>query len=254
MYSRDDEHAGVISSASRAEGCGEACCARMRSAASMALVTLALFGTATLGLASPAQGGTGAPATTAAPPPDPQPPPPPPKPDPKPQPPAPAPAPPPAPPPPPPPPPAPQPTAPATVVPTPPPPPPPATAPRRQKKVAPAAKGPNRSQSRTNRARPPTRADTPQITAGGGASVEVLAPTTPPATDVDGTGAGAPSGVLALVGALFVLGLGLVFVSAVPPGRVPWPVVSEPLYLHRSDLTVVGIGTIALGLLVAVLL
>jgi len=37
--------------------------------------------------------------------------------------------------------------------------------------------------------------------------------------------------------------------SAVPPARIPWPVVSESLYGHRSDLAVVGLGSIALGLL-----
>jgi len=56
------------------------------------------------------------------------------------------------------------------------------------------------------------------------------------------------SGVFVVVLMLFALGLLFVSASAVPPGRVPWPAVSESLYLHRSDLTVLGIGTMALGL------
>ncbi|HEV2713189.1 MAG TPA: hypothetical protein VGU26_08840 [Gaiellaceae bacterium] len=36
--------------------------------------------------------------------------------------------------------------------------------------------------------------------------------------------------------------------SAVPPSRVPWPVVAEPLFFHRFDLALLGIGTIAIGL------
>jgi hypothetical protein len=56
------------------------------------------------------------------------------------------------------------------------------------------------------------------------------------------------SGVFVVVFSLFALGLLLVSASAVPPARMPWPALSESLYLHRSDLTVLGIGTMALGL------
>lgn len=56
------------------------------------------------------------------------------------------------------------------------------------------------------------------------------------------------SGVFVVVLSLFALGLLLVSASAVPPARVPWPTVSESLYLHRSDLTALGIGTLMLGL------
>jgi hypothetical protein len=35
----------------------------------------------------------------------------------------------------------------------------------------------------------------------------------------------------------------------VPRARIPWPVVSGPLYLHRSDLAAIGMGTIALAFL-----
>src|SRR5262245_26573728 len=65
------------------------------------------------------------------------------------------------------------------------------------------------------------------------------------------------AGVMVIFGALIALGFLVVGVSAVPPRRVPWPVVSEPLVAHRSQLATLGIGTIALALLclnVAVLL
>lgn len=65
------------------------------------------------------------------------------------------------------------------------------------------------------------------------------------------------SGVLVVFVPLFTLGLLLAAASAVSPARIPWPVLSRPLYLHRTDLAVIGIGTIALALLclnIAVLL
>jgi hypothetical protein len=45
--------------------------------------------------------------------------------------------------------------------------------------------------------------------------------------------------------------------SAVPPRRIPWPVLAGPLFVHRGDLVAIGIGTVALALLclnIAVLL
>jgi hypothetical protein len=48
---------------------------------------------------------------------------------------------------------------------------------------------------------------------------------------------------------LVALGLILLVSSAVPARRVPWTFISEPLFLHRSNLAVVGIGAIAVGLL-----
>ena len=57
-----------------------------------------------------------------------------------------------------------------------------------------------------------------------------------------------PGAVLIFV-PLFVLGFLLVGASAIPPGRVPWPAVAEPLYLHRFDLAAIGIGTVAIALL-----
>ncbi|HET9324386.1 MAG TPA: hypothetical protein VFO03_10950 [Gaiellaceae bacterium] len=66
-------------------------------------------------------------------------------------------------------------------------------------------------------------------------------------TDTNSTAAGA--GVMAFFGVLVALGFLVLGVSAVPPRRVPWPVVAEPLIAHRSDLATFGIGTIALALL-----
>ena len=49
---------------------------------------------------------------------------------------------------------------------------------------------------------------------------------------------------------LLVLGLLLVGLTAVPPTRIPWPAIAEPLYLHRPNLAAIGFGAIALALLV----
>ena len=49
---------------------------------------------------------------------------------------------------------------------------------------------------------------------------------------------------------LLVIGLLLVGLTAVPPARIPWPVLAEPLYLHRPNLAAIGFGAIALALLV----
>ncbi len=57
------------------------------------------------------------------------------------------------------------------------------------------------------------------------------------------------SGALFVFVPLFILGLLLAAASAVSPARVPWPAISKPLYLHRTDLAVIGTGTIALALL-----
>jgi hypothetical protein len=65
------------------------------------------------------------------------------------------------------------------------------------------------------------------------------------------------SGAVVVLVPLFVLGLILLGAASVPPARLPWPVVSEPLYVHRSNLAAIGVGTIALALLclnIAVLL
>lgn len=56
-----------------------------------------------------------------------------------------------------------------------------------------------------------------------------------------------------------IVAFGLLFlaVSAVPPRRIPWPTVAAPLFLHRSNIAVIGIGAIAIALVclnIAVLL
>jgi hypothetical protein len=58
-----------------------------------------------------------------------------------------------------------------------------------------------------------------------------------------------PSGVPALVLPLLGLGLLLLGASAVSARRVPWPALVVPLEAHRLDLAAVGIGAIALALL-----
>jgi hypothetical protein len=57
------------------------------------------------------------------------------------------------------------------------------------------------------------------------------------------------SGVVVLIAALSALGLLMLGAAAVPPARVPWPELARPLYVHRSNLTAFGIGTIMLALL-----
>jgi hypothetical protein len=48
--------------------------------------------------------------------------------------------------------------------------------------------------------------------------------------------------------ALFGLGFLILGLSAVPPMRVPWPVIAQPLFIHRFDLMLIGVGTIAVGI------
>ena len=245
--------------------------AARRAHAQIGLATLAVLGLCALGFASsvalagqasPQQVTTGeattatttAPstaATTTAPAPDPKPPPPP-KPDPKPKkatrvtpPPAPPPAP------------SPQPEAPQSAPPTavaPPPPPAPAppALPTRQKttKVAPAVTRPDRRARlrSTKRAHAPSR-ERSQFAA----DAEALAAPAPQLSETDSR----VSGPLLAFLPLFCLGLLLLAASAISPWRVPWPAISEPLYLHRANLASIGIGTIALALLclsIAVLL
>ncbi|MGH3064468.1 MAG: hypothetical protein ACRDMK_09025 [Gaiellaceae bacterium] len=57
------------------------------------------------------------------------------------------------------------------------------------------------------------------------------------------------SGVVFVFAALCALGLLVLGLSAVPPRRIPWPVLAGPLFVHRGDLVAIGIGTIALALL-----
>jgi hypothetical protein len=78
-----------------------------------------------------------------------------------------------------------------------------------------------------------------------------------PGTRLATESAPAASGVAFVFAALSALGLLMLGVSAVPPRRVPWPVLAGPLFVHRSNLAAFGIGTIVLALLclnIAVLL
>lgn len=48
-----------------------------------------------------------------------------------------------------------------------------------------------------------------------------------------------------------LVGLGLLLLAgafAVSTRRVPWPELAEPLYAHRVDLAVIGVGAIAVAL------
>jgi hypothetical protein len=55
--------------------------------------------------------------------------------------------------------------------------------------------------------------------------------------------------VLLVVPPLLALGLLLLAASYITPSRVPWPAVSQTLYVHRPDLVVFGVGMIMLSLL-----
>ncbi|HET7857445.1 MAG TPA: hypothetical protein VFL41_13390 [Gaiellaceae bacterium] len=79
---------------------------------------------------------------------------------------------------------------------------------------------------------------------------EILGAAPLPAAQITDTGA-ALSGAAVVFGALLILGALLVGASAVPPRRVPWPVVADPLVAHRSDLATLGIGVIAIAFLYA---
>ncbi|HEU6445064.1 MAG TPA: hypothetical protein VFL61_08415 [Gaiellaceae bacterium] len=64
-------------------------------------------------------------------------------------------------------------------------------------------------------------------------------------------------GVVVVFAAFLLLGALMLGASAVPPRHVPWPVLAEPLFVHRSNLAALGIGTVALAFLclnIAVLL
>jgi hypothetical protein len=190
-------------------------------------------------------------ATTTGPAPDPKPPPPPPEPDPKPKrtrvTPVPA-------PPPPPPPAASQSTTPTATAPAPPPPPSVAVVPGATT-VAPAAKRTPRPPQRgsTRQTRSPHRRTPSAEAASRGRSQfskteQALPRTAVPSAelgDVDSAGSGLPIVFVSLFG----VGLLLVGASTVPLARIPWPVVSGPLYEYRSDLAAIGLGTIALAFL-----
>lgn len=77
---------------------------------------------------------------------------------------------------------------------------------------------------------------------------EILGATPLPAAQITETGP-ALSGAAVVFGALMLVGMLMLAASAVPPRRVPWPVVAEPLFLHRTDLATLGVGTIAVAFL-----
>jgi hypothetical protein len=65
------------------------------------------------------------------------------------------------------------------------------------------------------------------------------------------------SGVVFVFAGLCAFGGLMLGLSAVPPRRIPWPVLAGPLFVHRGNLVAIGIGTITLALLclnIAVLL
>jgi hypothetical protein len=78
----------------------------------------------------------------------------------------------------------------------------------------------------------------------GAKAVARTTPAAPPRSEA------AVSDRLFLFVTLSVLGgLLLIAASAVPPARVPWPVVARPLFDHRANLAAIGMGTIAVALI-----
>jgi hypothetical protein len=56
-------------------------------------------------------------------------------------------------------------------------------------------------------------------------------------------------GVIVFVTLFALGGLLLAGASAVPPSRIPWLAISEPLSVHRSNLATIGTGTIVIALI-----
>jgi hypothetical protein len=78
---------------------------------------------------------------------------------------------------------------------------------------------------------------------------QTFSPSAAPTPGLSETDTPGPGGLFYFV-MLFVVGaLLLIGVSVVPPARIPWPVVAGPLYEHRSNLAVIGIGTIGIALI-----
>ncbi len=100
-----------------------------------------------------------------------------------------------------------------------------------------------RARLRSKRAQAASRV--PSQFAGNAETKGALAAPAPELSETDSR----VSGPLLAFVPLFSLGLLLLAASAISPWRVPWPVISEPLYLHRANLASIGIGTIALALL-----
>jgi hypothetical protein len=79
------------------------------------------------------------------------------------------------------------------------------------------------------------------------ASAAALAAT--PATVLGKDEPPASSGVILAFAAFSALGLLMLGLSALPPRRVPWPVLAGPLFVHRGNLAMAGVGTIGVALL-----
>ena len=101
--------------------------------------------------------------------------------------------------------------------------------------------------NRVRRAAPPTTAASKRPS-----KLETAPPLVqlPPAVAVDSEDDSAIGGPLLAFVPLLLIGLLLVGLTAVPPSRIPWTVISQPLYLHRPNLAAIGFGAIALALLV----
>jgi hypothetical protein len=86
---------------------------------------------------------------------------------------------------------------------------------------------------------------------------EAFGPMASPTPRLSETDTPISGGVIVFVTLSALGGLLLVGASAVPPSRVPWLAISEPLSVHRSNLAAIGTGTIAIAVIclnIAVLL
>jgi hypothetical protein len=77
---------------------------------------------------------------------------------------------------------------------------------------------------------------------------EAFGPTAAPTPRFSKTETPVSSGLIVFLTLFALGGLLLLGASAVPPSRIPWQVISEPLYVHRSNLAAIGLGTIAIAL------
>ena len=70
-----------------------------------------------------------------------------------------------------------------------------------------------------------------------------------PATELGSGEQPTSSNAVVAFAAFAAFGLLMLALSAVPPRRVPWPVLAGPLFVHRGNLAAVGVGTIMVALL-----
>src|SRR5215207_1732591 len=155
---------------------------------------------------------------------------------------------------------APQPTTAAPAVAAPPPPPPSASVKRRTTTTATRTR--RRSRQRSTPRVPRSQRITPRVSKAprdrrslspGGAERALERTAAPPPGVPE---AESPlSGGMVAVSALFALGLLSLVAAAVPPARVPWPLIADSMSLHRSDVTMIGLGAIVIALVqIAILL